>query len=43
MRWVQAFCVAQSITKMISVTNGLGKAIHLIDQLKLITVEKVNI
>lgn len=27
---------------MISVTNGLGKAIHLIDPLKLITVQKVR-
>ncbi|MCJ1269405.1 hypothetical protein MMC22_009297 [Lobaria immixta] len=33
-------CVAQSIAKMISVTNGLGKAIHLINPSKLIAVEK---
>lgn len=37
----QVFCVGQSIAKMISVTKGLGKAIHLVDPAKLLAVEKV--
>ncbi|MCJ1469213.1 hypothetical protein MMC07_007846 [Pseudocyphellaria aurata] len=35
-------CVAQSIAKMVSVTNGLGRAIDLISPAKLIVVEKTD-
>lgn len=42
MRSTQILCLAQSIAKMIAVTNGLGKAIHLINPLRLTAMEKVN-
>ena len=37
----QVFCIFQSIAKMISVANGLGKTIEMIDPVKLLAVQKV--
>lgn len=37
----QFVCIFQSIAKMISVANGLGKTIVLIDPVKLLAVQKV--